>query len=76
MSDSPVTPTLHHRRISVQFMTNRAGRAMEMERERMKAERNMVWGGVVGSRGHLGHAVVTRMCSEMFAVNFELQAGV
>lgn len=49
---------------------------MEMERERMKAERNMVWEGVVGSRGPLGHAVVTRMCSEMFAVNVEEQAGV
>lgn len=49
---------------------------MEMERERMKAERNMVWGGMVGSGGHLGHAVVTRMCSEMFAVNVEEQAGV
>lgn len=28
-----------------------------MECGRMKAERNTVWGGVVGSRGHLGHAV-------------------
>ena len=57
-------------------MTNRAGRALEMERERMKAERTMVWGGVVGSGGNLGHAVVTRMCSEMFAVNVGEQAGV
>ena len=38
-------------------MTNRAGGAMGTERGRMKAERNMIWGGVVGSRGHVGHAV-------------------
>ena len=30
---------------------------MGTEHGRMKAERNMIWGGVVGSKGHVGYAV-------------------
>lgn len=56
MSDSPVTSDPSSQ-THFPSHDNRAGGATEMECGRMKAERNTVWGGVVGSRGHLGHAV-------------------